>query len=112
MSETRSAVKLDFTSGLDTLPERPRVDEYTTQRSVKAGRELGFANREENKKIDGRKLRSRGPTVQLNLKIRPEEKEMILRAANELIHNPDSRVTSIAEFVVHAVEAFRKQQLR
>ena len=110
MPETRPAVKLDFTSGFDSLPERPKADEYTTQRSISAGRELGFANRGDGTKIDGRKLRSRGPTVQLNLKISPEEKETILRAANALIQDPDSRVTSIAEFVVHAVEVFRKQR--
>ena len=110
MSETRQAVKLDFTSGFDALPERPKVDEYTTQRSVEAGRELGFANRGEGTKIDGRKLRSRGPTVQLNLKVSPEEKDMILRAANQLIQDPQSPVASIAEFVVHAVEVFRGHQ--
>lgn len=110
MSEIRPAVKLDFTSGFESLPERPKADGYTTQRSVKAGRELGFANRGEGTKIDGRKLRSRGPTVQLNLKVSPEEKETILRAANELIHDPDSRVTSIAEFVVHAVEVFKTRR--
>ncbi|SNT41324.1 hypothetical protein SAMN05421770_11225 [Granulicella rosea] len=46
MAETpRNPIKLDFTSGLDNLPPRPRADAHTTQASVDAGRELGFTGR-------------------------------------------------------------------
>ena len=107
MPESRPAVKIDFTSGLDTSSVRPKVDAFTTHASVVAGREFGFANRGNGTKIDGRKLRSRGARVQLNLKVTEEEKDAILRAATQLIQDPESRVSNIGEFVVLAVEFFR-----
>ena len=107
MSEARQAVKLDFMSGLEALPPKPRKDASTTQASVIAGRELGFSGRETATKIDGRRLRSRGANTQLNLKVTAEEKERILRAAIELIQDAKSPVSNIGEFVVLAVDYYR-----
>ena len=106
MSEARSAIKLDFTSGLDKLPPRPKMDAATTQASVIAGREFGFEGRH-HEKIDGRRLRSRGANVQLNLKVTEEEKERILRDAFQMIQDPNSPVKNIGEFIVLAVDHFR-----
>jgi hypothetical protein len=107
MSEARQAVKLDFMSGLEALPPKPKKDASTTQASVIAGRELGFAGREPATKIDGRRLRSRGANTQLNLKVTADEKERILRAASQLIQDPHSPVSNIGEFVVLAVDAYK-----
>ena len=107
MPETRPAIKLDFTSGLEKLPPRPKMDASTTQASVIAGRELGFAGRAPETKIDGRRLRSRGANTQLNLKVTAEEKDMILLEASKWIQDPSSSVSNIGEFVVLAVEAYR-----
>lgn len=106
MSEARSAVKLDFTSGLDKLPPRPKMDAATTQASVDAGREFGFEGRYQQK-IDGRRLRSRGANTQLNLKVTEEEKQRILHDASRLIQDPNSPIKNIGEFVVLAVDYFR-----
>ena len=106
MSEARSAVKLDFTSGLDKLPPRPKMDAATTQASVIAGREFGFEGRHHDK-MDGRRLRSRGANTQLNLKVTEEEKERILHDACRLIQDPTSPIKNIGEFVVLAVDYYR-----
>ena len=110
----RPAVKLDFTSGLDKLPPRPKVDSTTTIASVTAGRELGFSGRTEAPAdpapvavLDGRRLRSRGANTQLNLKITSAEKEAILRDAARFIQDPSNRINNIGEFVVHAVSYLR-----
>ena len=117
MSEARKPVKLDFMSGLDKLPERPKVDEAATQAALNAGREMGFSSRVAPPaepepamlipRLDGRRLRSRGANTQMNIKVTPEEKEMILTEAAELIQNPRSEVGSIGEFVVYAVRLYR-----
>ncbi len=116
MPETRPAIKLDFTSGLDKLPPRPKMDASTTLASVNAGRELGFAGRAPEKprepKLDGRRLRSRGANIQLNLKVTAEEKDMILAEASKLIQDPSSPISNIGEFVVAAVEHFKAQDRR
>ena len=113
-TDNRPAVKLDFTSGLDKLPPRPKMDGNTTKASVTAGRELGFSGRNEpfpisaeTPVLDDRRLRSRGANIQLNLKVTAEEKEAILRDAAGFIRNPDSPISNIGEFVVHAVAFFR-----
>ena len=108
MSEARSSVKLDFTSGLDKLPPRPKMDAATTQASVLAGREFGFEGRH-HEKLDGRRLRSRGANVQLNLKVTEEEKQRILEDASRLIQDPTSPVKNIGEFIVLAVDYYRSQ---
>lgn len=110
MSETRPAVKLDFMSGLDTLPPRPKMDAATTQASVVAGRQLGFAGRTDATKIDGRRLRSRGANTQMNLKVTPDEKDRILKSAASLIQDPSSGVRNLGEFVVMAVDYYRQSQ--
>ena len=125
MSEGRPAVKLDFTTGLEQLPSRPKMDEAATQASVEAGRELGFSGRQSvvptpapvplpvvaaPQRLDGRRLRSRGANIQMNLKVTAEEKEMILAEAMELMQDPRSPVGSIGEFVVHAVETYRSMK--
>lgn len=107
MPDTRVPVKLDFMSGLDKLPPRPKMDAATTQASVVAGRELGFSGGGLASKIDGRRLRSRGANTQLNLKVTAEEKDRILQAAERLIHDPSSPVSNIGEFVVLAVDLYR-----
>lgn len=107
MSESRQSVKLDFMSGLESLPPRPKMDATTTQASVIAGRELGFAGRAPGTKIDGRRLRSRGANTQLNLKITEDEKQRIVVDASRLIQDSSSPVSSIGEFVVLAVDYFR-----
>ncbi len=117
MSDARPSIKLDFTSGLDKLPPRPKVDASTTHASVTAGRELGFSGRVEatrndsvrgqDDRLDGRRLRSRGANTQLNLKVTAEEKEAILRDAAKLIQDPTSPVSNIGEFVVQAVNFYR-----
>ncbi len=106
MPEARPAVKLDFTSGLDKLPPRPKMDAATTQASVVAGREFGFQGRHQEK-IDGRRLRSRGANTQLNLKVTEDEKSQILLDASRLIQDPSSPIKNIGEFVVLAVAYFR-----
>ncbi len=106
MPEARSAVKLDFTSGLEKLPPRPKMDAATTLASVVAGREFGFEGRRPEK-IDGRRLKSRGANIQLNLKVTEEEKDRILRDASRLIQDPNSPVKNIGEFVVLAVDYLR-----
>lgn len=106
MPEARPAVKLDFTSGFDKVPPRPKMDAATTQASVVAGREFGFESRHQEK-IDGRRLRSRGANTQLNLKVTEEEKSQILRDASRLIQDPNSPIKNIGEFVVLAVAYFR-----
>ena len=130
MSDSRPAVKLDFTSGLDQLPPRPKVDASTTQASVIAGRELGFSGRVDPVRLmkespvpatpverpvlafDGRRLRSRGANVQLNLKVTADEKEAILRDAARLIQDPASPVGNIGEFVVFAINFYRQNHTR
>jgi hypothetical protein len=107
MSDSRPAVKLDFVTGLEKLPARPKMDEQTTQASVVAGRELGFSARAAASRIDGRRLRSRGANTQMNIKVTAAEKEMILAEASEMIQNPASRISNIGEFIVHAVELYR-----
>ena len=115
MSESRAAVKLDFTSGLEHLPPRPKADESTTRASVQAGKELGFSGRSlperiVSERLDGRSLRSRGANTQLNLKVTAEEKARILKEATRLIRDPDGRINSIGEFVVLAVDLYCKQK--
>jgi len=115
MSNTRSAVKLDFTTGLDELPPRPKRNEETTQASVSAGRELGFntrvsSNQKPVSRFDGRRLRSRGANIQMNIKVTAEEKEMILKEASKHIQDPSSGIKNIGEFIVRAVENFRSTE--
>ena len=110
MSDTRPAIKLDFMSGIENLPPRPKMNALTTQASVQAGREIGFSERGVGSKLDGRKLRSRGANIQLNIKITEQEKAQILQDASELIQDPQSPVTNIGEFVVHAVNFYRKHR--
>lgn len=112
MPDTRPAVKLDFTSGLDALPPRPKMDAATTEASVVAGRQLGFAGRAPETRIDGRRLRSRGANTQLNLKVTAEEKDRILMEASRLIQDPSSPVSNIGEFVVFAVDYYRSNSSR
>lgn len=108
MSDTRSSVKLDFTTGLDKLPPRPHVDAATTMASVTAGRELGFAGRAPSLKIDGRKFRGRGANTQLNVKVTAEEKETILRDAIRHIQDPGTPISTVGEYIVHATELFKR----
>jgi hypothetical protein len=110
MSDARPSIKLDFTSGLEKLPPRPKMDATTTEASVVAGREFGFSGRGESSKIDGRRLRSRGANTQLNLKVTAEEKEAILRDASQLIQDPTSSINNIGEFVVLAVAFYRSHK--
>ena len=112
MSDTRVPIKLDFMSGIDKLPPRPKVNALTTQASVQAGRDVGFSERGIGSKLDGRKLRSRGANIQLNIKITEQEKAEILQDASELIRDPQSPVTNIGEFVVYAVNFYRKHRER
>lgn len=121
MHDARTPVKLDFTSGFETLPIRPKADESTTQASVAAGRELGFSARVAipsyapsvgpvaTPAIDGRRLRSRGANTQFNLKVTQAEKDMILQEATRHIQNPTSPVSNIGEFVVLAVSFYKAQ---
>ena len=111
MSESRPAVKLDFTSGLEKIPAKPRMDASTTLASVNAGRDLGFSARQELPKLDGRSLRSRGANTQFNLKVTAAEKEAILEEALRHIQDPASPISNIGEFVVMAV-AFYKSHRR
>lgn len=112
-NSTRPAVKLDFTTGLDRLPPRPRPGADTTLASVAAGEELGFSSRQPQPvlstepRLDGRRLRSRGANIQLNLKVTAEEKDMILALAGRSIQDAGSPVSSIGEFVVAAVKFYR-----
>lgn len=115
MSETRPGVKLDFTSGLDKLPAKLRLDSAaTTLASVAAGRELGFSARQEapppppTMKLDGRRLRSRGANTQLNLKVTEAEKQAILEEATRHIQDPSSPVSNIGEFVVMAIGHYKR----
>ncbi len=110
MPDSRPAIKLDFTTGLDSLPPRPKMDSETTKASVAAGRDLGFTGRLGVPSLDGRRLRSRGANIQLNLKVTAEEKDAILRDAATFILDPASPISNIGEFVVHAVEFLRKQR--
>jgi hypothetical protein len=117
MSDTRSAVKLDFTTGLDQLPPRPKMDDETTQASVSAGRELGFNTRVSTverppRRSDGRRLRSRGANIQMNIKVTADEKEMILKEASRYIQDPLSGIKNIGEFIVRAVENYQSIQRR
>ena len=115
MPDTRPSVKLDFTSGLEKLPLKPRADPAaTTLASVEAGRELGFSARQEAPtplKVDGRRLRSRGANTQLNLKVTEAEKEAILAEASRHIQDPSSPVSNIGEFVVMAVTHYKKTRV-
>ncbi len=109
MPDIRPAVKLDFTSGLENLPAKPKRDSSTTLASVEAGRELGFSARQATQvaaRMDGRRLRSRGANTQLNLKVTAAEKEMILSEASRHIQDPTSPVSNIGEYVVRAVRHF------
>ncbi len=109
MPDTRPSVKLDFTTGLESLPAKPKRDSSTTLASVEAGRELGFSARQAMKiapPMDGGRLRSRGANTQLNLKVTAAEKELILGEASRHIQDPASPVSNIGEFVVLAVRHF------
>ena len=109
MPDTRPAVKLDFTTGLEGLPTKPKSDASTTLASLEAGRELGFSARQPTQILpptDGRRLRSRGANTQLNLKVTAAEKELILGEASRHIQDPTSPVSNIGEFVVLAVRHF------
>lgn len=129
MPDTRTGVKLDFTSGLEKLPPRPRTDPVaTTLASVEAGREVGFTARPQPPRpdppppdqprtelprparLDGRRLRSRGANTQLNLKVTEAEKETILEEASRLIQDPSSPIGNIGEFVVMAVNHYRRNR--
>jgi hypothetical protein len=107
MPESRPSIKLDFTSGLEALPPRPKMDAATTIASVAAGRDIGFSDRTDSPAIDGRRLRSRGANIQLNLKVTAEEKNAILRDATRFIQDPASPISNIGEFVVYAVNFLR-----
>jgi hypothetical protein len=114
MSDSRRSVKLDFTSGIPSLPPRLKVDPKTTATSVGAAQEVGFlpqqlVNRTTGKP-DGRKLRSRGIKVQMNIKVTEEEKQVILDEAELFIRDQSSNIRSIGEFVVHVVDLYRKQK--
>jgi hypothetical protein len=108
MPDSRPAVKLDFTTGLDTSAARPKADASTTLASVAAGRELGFQGRTSAIKLDGRRLRSRGANIQLNLKVTAEEKDAILRAAAVYIQDSSSPISTLGEFVVLAVKKLKE----
>jgi len=108
MADSRPAVKLDFTTGLDTFGARQKVDASTTLASVAAGRELGFQGRTSAMKLDGRRLRSRGANIQLNLKVTAEEKEAIIRAASVYIQDSSSPISTLGEFVVFAVSRLKE----
>ncbi len=113
MSETRPSVKLDFTSGLETLPAKPKMDATTTLASVTAGRELGFSSRQTPEPalpMDGRRLRSRGANTQLNLKVTASEKDLILTEAARHISDISSPISNIGEFVVMAVRFYKSCQ--
>ena len=113
MSETRPSVKLDFTSGLENLPPKPKMDTSTTLASLAAGRELGFSARQSAEpiaKIDGRRLRSRGANTQLNLKVTSSEKDLILGEAARHISDISSPISNIGEFVVMAVKFYASSQ--
>ena len=110
MPDGRPAIKLDFTTGIEKLPPRPKMNALTTQTSLLAGREMGFSGRGGGSKIDGRRLRSRGANMQLNIKITEQEKADILRDASVLIHSPESPVTNIGEFIVLAVNFYRRHR--
>jgi len=112
MPEGRPAVKLDFTSGLEVLPPRPKMDAATTEASVIAGRQLGFSGRTSGTIVDGRRLKSRGANTQLNLKVTANDKAMILMEASRLIQDPSSPVGSLGEFVVMAVDFYRSHHSR
>lgn len=112
MSEERRAVKLDFTTGLEAIPPRPKMDAATTEASVVAGRQFGFSGRAPQSVLDGRRLRSRGANTQLNLKVTAEEKAKILLEASRHIQDPSSPVANIGEFVVQAIDYYTSQQSR
>ena len=116
MSDTRQSVKLDFTSGLEKLPPKPRVDPVaTTLASVVAGREVGFSARQEHAlppRLDGRRLRSRGANTQLNVKVTEAEKEEILEEASRHIQDPRSPISNIGEFIVMAVEYYKRESVK
>lgn len=115
MSDSRPSVKLDFTTGLDNLPPKPRMDTSVTLASVAAGREFGFSSRQEispSTKMDGRRLRSRGANTQLNLKVTAAEKETILQEAIQHIQNPTSPISNIGEFVVMAVNFYKERSAK
>jgi hypothetical protein len=94
MSEARPAVKLDFISGLENIPAKPRMDASTTLASVNAGRDLGFSARQEVPK----------------LKVTAAEKEAILEEAHRHIQDPASPISNIGEFVVMAVAFYKSHR--
>ena len=112
MPEPRSAVRLNFTEGLEAIPPRPKRDSTTTDASLDAGREFGFSDRSSSDVVDGRSLRRKGAHKQLNLKVRPEDKTRIVMEAQKLMNDPAHPVTSIGEFVVFAVDFYRKHSSR
>ena len=112
MPDTRSAIKLDFTTGLEALPPRPKMDAATTEASLDAGRQLGFSGRTPKNIVDGRSLRSKGAHAQLNLKVTPEDKARIVMEANRLIQDSSYPIGSIGEFVVMAVDFYRANYKR
>ncbi len=73
---------------------------------MNAGREFGFERRH-HEKIDGRRLRSRGANIQLNLKVTEEEQQRILLDASRLIQDPKNPVKNTGEFIVLAVDYYR-----
>jgi hypothetical protein len=113
MSESRPGVKLDFTTGLEAAPKRPKPDDSTTLASVVAGRELGFSAREPlppavTERASASPLPLDGANIQFNLKVTQAEKDMILLEASRHIQDPLSAVSNIGEFVVLAVEYYKE----
>ncbi|AXC15998.1 hypothetical protein ACPOL_6788 (plasmid) [Acidisarcina polymorpha] len=99
-------------AGFDELSPRPEKDEETTPALLSAGPELSSntrvsSNQKLTRRIDGRKLRSRGANIQMNIKVTAEEKEMILREASKHIQDLSTGIKNIGEFVVRAVENYR-----
>lgn len=123
MSDSRTPNKLDFMSPVSNLPPRAKIDPLTTAASVSAAHDVGFLTEQgqipyvkaagnDQNKIDGRKLRKRAKKIQLNLKVYEEDRTMILQSAEEVMDDPNSGIRSLGEFVVHAVETYRREKLR
>jgi hypothetical protein len=123
MSDSRTPVKLDFMSPVSNLSPRLKIDPLTTAASVNAAHDVGFLTEpaqvtyaktvdKEQIKIDGRKLRKRAQKIQLNLKVFEEERAMILQSAEEVMDDPTSGIRTLGEFVVHAVDTYRRQKIQ
>lgn len=109
---------LDFLTGISDRP-KPRFDASTTAASLQAAAEAGFSKTEplvvptvaapavikqpEIKKFDGRSLRYRGKTEQVNLKMTPDEKGQLVEAA-KLAMEKDPTLQSLGDFVLQLLK--------